>query len=64
MVGVCVDSNAQLPPELADRHGIVVVPLTIRVDGPDHLEGIDLDGPSVGAHTGPGTAGAVYHPRR
>jgi DegV family protein with EDD domain len=37
------DSNSQLPPELAERFDVTVVPLTITIDGRDHLEGIDLD---------------------
>lgn len=43
MIGVCTDSNAQLPSDLVTQHGIEVVPLTVRVDGVDHLEGVDLD---------------------
>jgi DegV family protein with EDD domain len=43
MLGFCTDSGAQLPWELVRRYGIVVVPLTVRVDGVDHLEGVDLD---------------------
>jgi len=37
------DSNAQLPAELAERYDVEVVPLTVVVDGVEHLEGIDLD---------------------
>lgn len=43
MIGLVVDSNSQMPPELAHRFGISVVPLTVTVDGDDRLEGIDLD---------------------
>ena len=43
MIGLCTDSNAQLPPDLAARYGVAVVPLTVTVDGRDHLEGVDLD---------------------
>ncbi|HET7487676.1 MAG TPA: DegV family protein [Acidimicrobiales bacterium] len=43
MIGFCTDSNAQLPPELRGRYGVEVVPLTVTVDGVDHLEGVDLD---------------------
>ncbi|MEL6891019.1 MAG: DegV family protein [Actinomycetota bacterium] len=43
MIGLVVDSNSQLPVDLADRYGIVVVPLAIRVDGIEYREGIDLD---------------------
>ncbi|MEM8746000.1 MAG: DegV family protein [Actinomycetota bacterium] len=42
-VAVVVDSNAQLAPELAERHSISVVPLPITVDGVEYLEGVDLD---------------------
>jgi DegV family protein with EDD domain len=43
MIGICTDSSSQLPVELADRLGVAVVPLTVTVDGVDHLEGVDLD---------------------
>ena len=43
MIGLCTDSNAQLPAELRDRYGVEVVPLTVTVDGIDYLEWVDLD---------------------
>ena len=43
MIGIVVDSNSQMPAELAERHGIEIVPLTVIVDGIEHLEGVDLD---------------------
>jgi DegV family protein with EDD domain len=43
VIGIVTDSNAQLPPELAGRFGIEVVPLTVTVDGVGYLEGVDLD---------------------
>lgn len=43
MIGLCTDSNAQLPPDLRERYGVAVVPLTVTVDGVDHLEWVDLD---------------------
>ena len=43
MIGLCTDSSAQLPAHLATRFGIEVVPLTVTIDGVDHLEGVDLD---------------------
>lgn len=43
MIGIVTDSNAQIPPDLAARYGVEVVPLTITVDGVPHLEGEDLD---------------------
>ena len=43
MIGICTDSNSQLPASLAQRYGIEVVPLTVTVDGAEYMEGIDLD---------------------
>lgn len=43
MLGICVDSNSQLPTSLARRFGIEVVPLIVTVDGVEHREGVDLD---------------------
>lgn len=43
MIGLVVDSNSQIPADLAHRYGIVVVPLTVIVDGVEYLEGVDLD---------------------
>ena len=43
MIGLVTDSASMLPDELRDRHGVRVVPITIGVDGVDHLEGVDLD---------------------
>lgn len=42
-IGIVVDSNSQMPADLARRFGIEIVPLTVTVDGVDHLEGVDLD---------------------
>jgi DegV family protein with EDD domain len=41
-IGIVTDSNSQIPPDLADRLGIVVVPLTVTVDGISYQEGVDL----------------------
>ena len=43
MIGLCTDSNSQIPPDLAARYGVEVVPLTVTVDERDYLEGVDLD---------------------
>jgi DegV family protein with EDD domain len=43
VIHVCCDSGAQLGAELAQRHGIEVVPLTVTVDGVPYLEGVDLE---------------------
>ncbi len=43
MIGLVTDSNSQIPPGLARRYGIEVVPLTVTVGGVSHAEGEDLD---------------------
>lgn len=43
MIGLVTDSNSQLPPELAKRFEVEVVPLSVTVDGQEYLEGVDLD---------------------
>ncbi|MGH9216349.1 MAG: DegV family protein [Acidimicrobiales bacterium] len=43
MIGVCTDSNAQLPEARCAAAGIEVVPITVTLDGVDYLEGVDLD---------------------
>ncbi len=45
-IGIVVDSNSQMPAELASRHGIQIVPLTVTVDGVEFSEGVDLDADS------------------
>lgn len=42
-IGLVTDSNSQITPDLIDRFDVEVVPLTITIDGVDHLEGEDLD---------------------
>jgi DegV family protein with EDD domain len=43
MIGLCTDSNSQIPQALVDRFGVEVVPLTVTIDDRDYLEGVDLD---------------------
>ncbi len=43
MIGICTDSNSQLPRALAQRYDIEVVPVTVTVDDHEYLEGVDLD---------------------
>ena len=50
MIGLCTDSNAQLPPALGERFGVEVVPLTVTVDGQAFSEGVDLDADAFYAH--------------
>lgn len=54
MIGLVTDSNSQLPLELAERHGVEVVPLTVTVDGQDFLEGVDLDADAFYGRFSPG----------
>lgn len=42
-IGLCTDSTSQLPPEIAARYGIEVVPVTVRIGEDEYLEGVDLD---------------------
>ncbi|CAN5397557.1 DegV family protein [soil metagenome] len=49
-IGLCTDSNSQIPDELVERYDVEVVPLTVTVDGRDHLEGVDLDADGFYAH--------------
>ena len=43
MIGICTDSNSQLPPALAARFEVEIVPLTVIIDDTEYLEGVDLD---------------------
>lgn len=43
MIGICTDSNSQMPTALAERYDIEVVPVTVTVDDHEYLEGVDLD---------------------
>lgn len=74
MIGLCTDSNAQLPPELVERYGVEVVPLSVTIDGVDFAEGVDLDADAFYARfaggarpqvttaaPAPGSFAAAYH---
>ena len=43
VIGLVTDSNSQITPDLIDRFDVEVVPMTITIDGVDHLEGAGLD---------------------
>lgn len=68
MIGLCSDSNAQLPADLASRFGVEVVPLTVSIDGVDHLEGDELEADEfyarVAAAPAPALATAAPSPGR
>lgn len=55
-IALVTDSNAQLPPELIDRYGIAVVPLTVVIDGVEYAEGVDLDADEFYARFDAGSA--------
>ena len=63
VIGLCTDSNSQLSPELRERFEIVVVPITIDLDGQEYLEGVDLDADAFYARFAR-TATARRSPRR
>lgn len=44
MIRIVTDSSADLPPEVCDRLGITVVPLTVRFGDREYVDGVDLDG--------------------
>ena len=60
MIAIVVDSNSQIPPELAARLGIEVVPLTVTVDGVAYREGVDIDADDFYARFETGTAGGFH----
>lgn len=61
-VAVIADSAASLPPALAERWGILVVPLQVIVDGVAHSEGVDIDAASVLEHLVAGTTVTTSQP--
>lgn len=42
-IGLVTDSSSQITQTLVERFAVEVVPMTVTVDGEDHLEGVDLD---------------------
>jgi DegV family protein with EDD domain len=42
-IGLVTDSSSQITADLVERVAVEVVPLTVTIDGVDHLEGVDLD---------------------
>ncbi len=64
MIALVTDSNSQWPHELADEFAaagvfVEVVPLTVVIDGKEHLEGVDLDADTFYARFEPGAAPVV-----
>lgn len=48
-MAVVTDSTAYLPPGVAARHGIAVVPLHLTIDGEDSLDGVDFTADQLAA---------------
>jgi DegV family protein with EDD domain len=42
-IGLVTDSSSQITSQLVDRFNVVVVPMTVTVDGEDFEEGVNLD---------------------
>lgn len=42
-IGIVTDSSSQITADLVERFDVDVVPMTVTIDGIDHLEGVDLD---------------------
>ena len=42
-IGIVTDSSSQITADLVERFDVEVVPMTVTIDGVDHLEGVDLD---------------------
>jgi DegV family protein with EDD domain len=55
-IGIVTDSSSQITANLVERFEIEVVPMTVTIDGIEHLEGVDLDADTFyGAFEGAGT---------
>lgn len=59
VIALVVDSNSQMSPELAERLGVTVVPLVLRLDGTDYFEGIDIDADEFYEHWTPAGAPTI-----
>ncbi|HWP38403.1 MAG TPA: DegV family protein [Gemmatimonadales bacterium] len=46
-VTIIVDSSCDLPDDIVDRHGIVVVPVQVLEDGVPRLDRVEIDGPTI-----------------
>lgn len=59
MIALVVDSNSQMSPEVAERLGVTVVPLIVRVGGTDYREGIDISAGAFYEHWTPDGAPTI-----
>ncbi len=61
-IALVTDSNAQLPPVLAERFGVSIVALTVTIDSQSFREGIDLDADGFFSRFQPGTTVTTSQP--
>ncbi len=59
VIGLVTDSNSQIPPDLVARFHVEVVPMTVTVDGVDHLEGGGFDADDFYHHFADGSTPEV-----
>ena len=64
MIRLITDSNSQITPELRQRLRVVVVPMTVVIDGKPLLEGIDIDleGITAALHRGAAVSSSTPSP--
>jgi DegV family protein with EDD domain len=62
-IGIVTDSSSQITLNLVERFEVEVVPMTVTIDGIDHLEGVDLDADMFyAAFEGGANVGARHQP--
>ena len=42
-IKITADSTCDLSRELVEQYGVVIVPLTVTVDGKEYQDGVDID---------------------
>ena len=55
-VKITSDSVCDLSPELKEKYGLEIMPLTVMLDGRDHLDGVDIVPDDIYAHVAAGGA--------
>jgi DegV family protein with EDD domain len=59
---VVIDSAAYLPQALIDRHGVLVAPLSVEIDGSEYLEGVDITPDEFYSRVGDATSVSTSQP--
>jgi DegV family protein with EDD domain len=59
---VVIDSAAYLPQALIDRHGVLVAPLSVEIDGDEYLEGVDITADEFYQRIGDAKSGSTSQP--